>query len=385
MIYIDDPVERGAYVFEQLEIVFLAIQRLYHRARFEVSVVYPNADGTSLVIKGSPGITAGMQNGFNSKTLQKNVLKAVEEWGKDVKVFDRVTTGQDHSLRILYPRPPLPVIPKEVYKDAGKRFAILLRYIRKYFKYVAQTSLASSVRPFKRGFPWERWAGDSEMTLVGFPAAFKRTLNPRTWNRKQLLILFNLCAKDAIGPLLPAGVSIDEVQRSRLPPTIAQAKESSASPNSTVSTPSCPSPSSQSQDPVSSTPTKSSTAQSTPYPTPEEKRRPMSISNLITDIPKPNFQSAVQEKLLQLVNEQNGVQIGDEGVDQGAPGEAPIQRAPDSPGFGLNCDVKLCPGTLHGKCESFGCCCGAYYCEAHWEDAEEHDFVYAVFYYLTSV
>lgn len=90
MDYIEDDNLRSDFVDEQRTIIFNAIQRLYHRAHVEHSIIYPNKDCTSLHIKGSPGIQAGMQNGFNSKTIQKNVLKAVEDWGRDKAVFKRI-------------------------------------------------------------------------------------------------------------------------------------------------------------------------------------------------------------------------------------------------------------------------------------------------------
>lgn len=90
MQYIPSDKEQDRFVDDQLAIVFLCLQRIYHRTHREVAVIHPNKELTNLVIQGTPGIAGSIQHGMNSKTLQKNVLKAVDDWKQDPRVFERI-------------------------------------------------------------------------------------------------------------------------------------------------------------------------------------------------------------------------------------------------------------------------------------------------------
>lgn len=217
---------------------------------------------------------------------------------------------------------------------------------------MAKTTVVENKAAFKRGFPWERWNKTEDMKLIGFPSVIKRVDNPRNWNHKQLLVLFNMCASDSIGPLLPPGVDFIETETPKNPAQSSQSQGASSDGTAQNSRPSTPIQHHSAS--CSTTPIQSRNP--TPYPTPDN---PMSIHNLVS--PK-----SIREKLHALANAADTVSK-ETHEDQG------VEEEPQ-----LVCDVDECPYSIHGRCETYGCNCLSYYCRQHFEDAEEHDFIWAV-------
>lgn len=241
------------------------------------------------------------------------------------------------------------------------------------------------------------------MNLVGFPDVIRRVENPRDWSHKQMLILFTLCANDSIGPLLPSGVDLSQVQR--LPQPILNAETTPASVKAAVSKGSVPEEGTPSKGGANPNPIlqvskgkgvlkngkgvlKKVPAQVndeadgdgtvsevddediTPYPTPSQitpaKNPLMDINSLISCVPKPNF--GPSPGILDQVSTKLQAIIEDDGMKDD-------DLEDDDP---CKCDVPVCKKAFIGKCEQFGCYCDGEYCKTHIDDKEQHDRRYAV-------